>query len=187
MWFNSVRLRCLFLTRLSRPAAYRPIYQAIRRHSLRRIVEVGVGTADRATRMIEIASAAGGAEQVFYTGIDLFELRPAQDGTGLPLKMAHRTLAATGAKIRLLPGDAYAALSRAVNMLGVADLVVIAGDQDRATLAKAWPYIDRLLEDRSQVFVQEPVSDKEEAPYKHVTRIEVRQLAASTSQRRRAA
>jgi len=187
MWFNSVRLHCLFLTRLSRPAVYRPIYQAIRRHGLRRIVEIGVGTAARATRMIEVAAASGGAEQVFYTGIDLFELRAAQDAAGLPLKMAHRTLAATGAKVRLLPGDAHSALSRAVNMLGVADLVVIAADQDRTALAKAWPFIDRLLEDRSQVFLQDPATGVEQGAFQRLPRAEVRQLAAANSQRRRAA
>ncbi len=131
MWFKSARLRSFFLTRLSRPAVYRPIYQAIRRAGLRRIVELGLGPGDRALRMIEIAAAGDTAENVVYTGVDLFEMRSPEDAQGLSLKLAHRKLVASGAKIRLLPGDSYSALSRTANMLGVADLVVIAADQNQ--------------------------------------------------------
>ena len=93
--------------------------------------------------MIEVAAMAHPADDVVFTGVDLFELRLRKAGRGLSLKLVHRRLAATGAKIRLLPGDPYMALSRAVNMLGAADLVVIAADQDRAALERCWFYVER--------------------------------------------
>ena len=155
MWPQSASVRQFYLAHLSRPAYDRPIYQLIRRHGLRRIVELGVGLAERSARMIEVAAMAHRADDVVFTGVDLFELRAPQDSAGLSLKLVHRRLAATGAKIRLLPGDPYMALARAVNMLGAADLVVISADQDRTALEGSWFYVERLLHDRSHVLVQE--------------------------------
>jgi hypothetical protein len=186
MWPQSVSVRNFYLGHLSRPAHDRPIYQLIRRHRLRRIVELGVGLAERSARMVEVAASAHRADDVVFTGVDLFELRAPQNGPGLSLKLVHRRLAATGAKIRLLPGDSYTALARAVNMLGVADLVVISADQNQTELAKCWFYIDRLLHDRSHVLVQEPAARGHEGAFRSVSSAEIRQRAA-TVQRRRAA
>jgi len=187
MWLKSGRVRCFYLAYLSRPAHDRPIYQLIRRHRLRRIVEIGVGLAQRSARMIEVSAATAGPESVVFSGVDLFELRTPQAGPGLSLKQTHRRLAATGAKIRLLPGDAYGALSRAVNMLGTADLVVISADQDRPSLGRAWYFIERLLQDHSQVVVQQEGSNGEGGAFRMVPHGEIRQLAAAGSERRRAA
>ena len=186
MWPQSSTVRYFYLAHLSRPATQRPIYQTIRRHGLRRIVELGVGLADRSMRMIEVAAGRAGAEAVVFTGIDLFELRSAQDRPGLSLKSAHRKLVATGAKIRLLPGDPYAALARTVNMLGMADLVVVSADQDQSAMSRAWYFIERLLQQRSHVLVQVPDAGKPEGAFRAVSRAEVRQLAGSV-QRRQAA
>jgi hypothetical protein len=187
MWIKSFRLRSLYLTRFSRPKADRPIYQAIRRHGLRRIVELGVGSADRALRMIELAAGGDSAENVVYTGIDLFEMRVPQTAQGLSLKSAHRKLVGSGAKIRLLPGDSYSALSRAANMLGLADLVVIAAEQNSPALEKSWYYIERLQHDRTQVFLEEAAAEKAGAAFRVMPLDEVRRLAAAAAPRRRAA
>lgn len=187
MWIKSFRLRSLFLTRFSRPAVYRPIYQAIRRDGLRRIVELGVASGDLALRMIEMAAGKDSAENVVYTGVDLFEMRAPQTGEGLSLKLAHRKLVTSGAKIRLLPGDAFSALSRAANMLGLADLIVINNDQDRAALEKSWYYIERLLHDRTRVFLQDAALAGADSPYRDVAHDSVRQWAAAVAPRRRAA
>ncbi|HEY1601059.1 MAG TPA: hypothetical protein VGG64_15760 [Pirellulales bacterium] len=186
MWPQSVSVRNFYLGHLSRPAHDRPIYQLIRRHGLRRIVELGVGLADRSARMIEVAASAHAVDEVVFTGVDLFELRAPQDGPGLSLKLVHRRLAATGAKIRLLPGDSYAALARTFNMLGGADLVVVSADQNRNELDRSWFYIDRLLHDRSHVLVQEPAARGHEGAFRAVSSAEIRQRA-TTIQRRRAA
>ncbi len=187
MWPTRATFRYFYLARLSRPAADRPIYQLIRRHRLRRIVEMGVGRGERSLRMIEMAAQQCAAEGVVFTGVDLFELRTPQDGPGLPLKEVHRKLAATGAKVRLLPGDPHAALSRAVNMLGTADLVVVAADQQPAAVERSWYFVERLLHPGSQVLVEEPAREKVRARFRSVPHDEIRRLAAATTQRRRAA
>jgi hypothetical protein len=186
MWPRLSTLRCFYFAHLSRPATQRFVYQTIRRHGLRRIVELGVGNAERSVRMIEVAGGRAGAEGVMFTGIDLFELRTAEDGPGLSLKSAHRKLVATGAKIRLLPGDPFAALARSLNMLGTADLVLVSADQDQASLSRAWYFIERLLLERSHVLVEGPHDGKHEGPFRAVPLTEVRKLAGSMERRRAA-
>ncbi len=105
--------------------------------------------------MIDVAATASGVENVTYTGIDLFESRTSSDGQGVSLKLAHRILLATGARIRLLPGDPFTALlQRAANGLTGTDLVVISADQNAAALANAWFYVPRMLHATSVVFVE---------------------------------
>ena len=76
------KLRYLYLAFFSKPAGDRPIYRHIRRHKSQRIMELGVGTLDRALRLIEVAAQAG-PNRVSYTGIDLFEMRGESDGPGV--------------------------------------------------------------------------------------------------------
>ena len=189
MWLNAASVRRFFWTHFSRPAAIRPIYRLIGRHRPRRIVELGIGLADRSRRMIEMAAAYGGAENVVYSGIDLFELRTEADGPGLSLKNAHRKLVTTGAKIRLLPGDPHAALARSVNMLGVADLVIIAADQDRTALQRSWYYLERLLQEKTVVMLQDQpaVGAGHCGVFRTMAHGEIRRLATARPQRRRAA
>jgi len=104
--------------------------------------------------MIEAAKAHVPARQISYTGIDLFEARSPCDGPGMTLKMAHRFLQATGARIRLVPGDPFAALAQTANSLGLIDLVVISGNVESASLARAWFYLPRTLHGRSLVLAE---------------------------------
>ncbi|MBI2827355.1 MAG: hypothetical protein HYX69_21995 [Planctomycetia bacterium] len=186
MWRAPALLRYFYLAHLSKPAACRPIYRLIRRQRLRRIVEFGVGSAERAERMLELAVRTSGADNVVYSGIDQFELRSPDDGPGVSLKMAHCRLVATGARIRLIPGDPYVALSRAPNALGLADLVLIAADQDTTSVSRAWYLIERLLHDSTHVLVETPSAGGGEPAWRHASRDEIRQWAGS-GQRRRAA
>ena len=142
------RLRSLYLCYLSKPRGYRPLYRLLRKQRIRRIVELGIGTAERALRMLELCPAS---DETTYAGIDLFEARENGDGAGLSLKEAHRRLAATGAKTRLIPGDPFAALSRAANSLARQDLVVISADQDSEALERAWFYVPRMLHETTVV------------------------------------
>src|SRR5258708_7619970 len=99
-----VRLsRLAYLTYFSQPASDRIIYRLIRKHRVRRILELGIGTGRRTIRMLEAVdrgTAIGSScstGQVSYTGIDLFEMRLPAHPSGLSLKLAHRQLRATGA------------------------------------------------------------------------------------------
>lgn len=147
-------LKYLYLAYFSQPASDRSLYRAIRRNKVRRILEIGVGTGDRALRMINLALRGKSAEPVEYAGIDLFESR--QEHDGLSLKLAHRKLSQTAARIRLVPGDVYSALARTANVLAnQIDLIVISADQDPGSLAKAWFYVPRMLHAQSLVYREE--------------------------------
>jgi hypothetical protein len=156
-----IDLKYLYLAYFSQPAMDRSLYRAIRRHKVRRILEIGVGPGDRAQRMIGLALRDESAEPVEYTGIDLFESRRDHDGAGVSLKLAHRILSQTAARIRLVPGDVFSALSRTANVLASnTDLIVISADQDPDSLARAWFYVPRMMHDRTLVYREEVASDE---------------------------
>ena len=46
-------------------------------------------------------------------------------------------------------------LARTANGLGTIDLLVIGADQDADSLARAWFYVPRLLDDNSHVLLEE--------------------------------
>jgi predicted O-methyltransferase YrrM len=147
------RLRYLYLAYFSKPAADRAVYRAIGRLRPQRILEIGIGTGQRAVRMIRLARQYQG--EVSYTAIDPFESRT--EGDGLSLKAAYRLLRATGARINCVPGDALSALARTANSLAQVELVVVSADQDQASLAQAWFYLPRTL--HPQALVLEEVAD----------------------------
>jgi hypothetical protein len=155
----TTRLKLFYLFHFSKPAWNRAVYQAVSRRRIRRIVELGIGTAERAVRLIEVAAQHSPSDQIVYTGVDQFEGRSAEDGPGTTLKEAYRKLRATGARINLLPGDPTAAFSAAANNLGTADLVLIAWPIPRSQLPRACYYLGRLLHDGSLVLIEEPSQD----------------------------
>lgn len=180
------RVRFLYLSHVSKPIADRSIYRAIRRRRIRRIVDIGVGTGQRAARMIEVAGLNAALPDIFYTGIDLFESRPHEDGRGLTLRAAHRLLKPTGARIRLVPGDPLTALSRVANTLTGSELVVISADQDPDSLARAWFYLPRMLVGDSLVLMEEPGGAEGELAIRSIARDEIDRLARTPTLRRAA-
>lgn len=148
----AAKLRAFHLAWLSRPAGERILYREIRARKALKIVEFGVGDLRRALRMIATARLTAPGANVHYAGIDEFELR--SSGNRLPLKSAWQTLRQTGSKIRLVPGDPYAALARTANDLANADLVLIAADVDRAALVRAAQYLPRLVTSRTRLFLE---------------------------------
>jgi hypothetical protein len=168
-------LQYLFLSRFSRPRHERCLYRALRRLRARSIVEIGMGEARRALRMLSVAMRYRPHERLSYAGIDLFEARPA-DSPGLRLKDAHKRLIATGVQLRLVPGDPFAALARCANSLANTDLVVISADHDPAALEPAWFYIPRMLHERSLILLEE--QSGEESTYYRMT---LRDLQSKTT------
>lgn len=139
-------LRTFYLCYLSKPAELRPFYRLLkkelRRRPIRRIAELGIGSGERTLRMLELC---GVDDETTYCGIDLFEARQNGDGPGLALKAANKLLSSTGTKPKLVPGDPFSALARTANSLVRQDLIYVAADQDRDSLAKAWFYVPRML------------------------------------------
>lgn len=177
--------RGLYLCYLSKPQGLRPLYRLLckrrKKSPIGKITELGVGTAVRTLRLLELCPPADDAT---YTGIDLFEARAAADGPGLSLKEAHKTLAATGMKIRLVPGDPYSALARSANGLADQDLILVAADQDRASLARAWFYFPRMMHETTLVFEEE--QDGDVSTWKAVSPDEIAKRAAAAKGKRAA-
>lgn len=174
----------LYLAYLSKPASHRSLYRAVRKAPIRSIVQLGLGDASLALNLIWLAQQKS-AERIRFTGVDLFELRP-NPSTGLSLKDAHQKLSATGARIKLAPGDPLAALARHANSLVNTDLLVIAGDQDATALGQAWFYIPRMLTPETLVFQQHGRAT--EASFEPVSRSEIdRRAVDGYPQGRRAA
>jgi len=186
-WLASMagRLRSFYLGYLSKPKDMRPLYRLLskrnRKDPIRKITELGVGTGERTLRMLELC---GPGDDAVYTGIDLFEARQNGDGPGLSLKEAHKKLTATNIKIRLVPGDPYSALARSANGLGGQDLILISADQDRASLAKAWFYVPRMMHAGTVVWEEELVEGRRVLRLVSLEEIEKR---AASSRVRRAA
>ena len=177
-------LKFAYLTLLSKPSHERAVFQAIRHAAPLSIVEIGVGLGVRATRMIAVAQRYRPEESIRYVGIDLFEARTTS-GTGLPLKEAHKRLKATGANIRVIPGDPLSALARTANGLQSTDLLVIAADQDTQSLTNAWFYVPRMLHDKSLVLLEDTSGVR--PSFRSLNIAEVEKLAKGSASMRRAA
>jgi hypothetical protein len=95
--------------------------------------------------MIEMATLHGPAREISYLGVDQFEARTKKEGDGLKLKEAHCTLKASGARVRLVPGDPLSALARIANTTQGIDFLVVGADVDAESLARAWFYLPRML------------------------------------------
>ncbi len=176
------RFQALHLSYLSQPASDRPVYRAIVRQEARTFLELGVGVGQRAVRMIELAGRFHADRDVKYTGIDPFEARTSVDGPGVTLKMAHRLLTATGARIQLVPGQPHTSLARVANALGQVDLVIISARVDPQDLAGAWFYMPRLLHPGSKVF-QEKLLPGGRMSINSIDPAQIESLAAAATRR----
>lgn len=135
--------------------------------------------------MIEAAGYFHPLREIFYCGLDPFEGRSAIDGPGVTLKMAHRLLKTTGARIRLVPGAPCQTLARTANNLGQVDVVVLSSRLDPKQLAEAWFYIPRLLHEQSDVFL-ESIRPGPKTVVRQLSRAEIEVLAADGNRRRAA-
>jgi hypothetical protein len=145
------RLRLFYVLHLSKPASDRLVYREIRRSKARKVVELGLGAGLRALTIIEILREFHEAREIHYTGIDLFEARPAAD-PGISLREAHCLLKPTGARIQLAPGNAGEALARIANSISQVDALIISGNIPPEQLSHAWFYLPRMIHPGTQVF-----------------------------------
>ena len=169
-------VRTLYLLYFSKPKGERKLFRAIRTRPIRSIVELGIGSAGRTPRILEVAGWRAASDPLRYTGIDLFEAR--DDRTGLTLKQTHARLQLPRVQVRLVPGDPLSALQRMANSLTGTDLLLIAADQDRQSLARAWRWVPRMLSPEAFVFIEEPAEGSAETQWRQITLDEVQRLAA---------
>ncbi|HWB08581.1 MAG TPA: hypothetical protein VG826_05130 [Pirellulales bacterium] len=182
---NSCRL--LYFAYFSQPAGDRPIYRAIRRQRAKSVLEIGIGSGLRASRMIEAMRRAAGGDGLRYAGIDLFELSPAAGPLKLSLKAAHCKLKPTGAKVRLVPGNPFEALASAANEIGVCDLILVTAGHDPDSLSRAWFYLPRLLHPGTHVYIERGREEGGPSSFELLSHDEIRRLAQAGMPRRTAA
>jgi hypothetical protein len=153
------RLQFFYLAYFSKPKNERIVYQAIRRHRVRSILEIGIGTGRRARQMIGLAKSVSPGTTIRYAGIDLFEGRDSQDGPGLSLKAAYRLLKSPGVRVRLIPGDPLEALTEVANTLVGTQLIVIQANLRAESLERAWFFIPRTMAQGCTVLLDTSTAD----------------------------
>jgi hypothetical protein len=178
-WF-----RYTYLARLSKPKSDRQLYRLIKRQQATRIVEIGMGDLTRAVSLVAVAQRFAGEKKVWYTGIDLFEARPA-GRLALSLKEAYRVLRATEAGIRLVPGTPARSLASAANAHPNTDLILIGRDVAEADLQGAWFYVPRMLHANSVVLAERTLAEGQ-VSFASISRSQIAEWAAGESVRRAA-
>lgn len=140
----------LYWSYLANPAEERAIYSAVLKHRPSRIVEIGLGTAQRAEKLLKLVKSCG-VTAPRYVGVDLFEGR-SEGVRGVGLKDTYKILVALGADVKLIPGDAATVLRRISNALQANDLLLIDAAETSQTMAEAWMYVPRMLAAQALVF-----------------------------------
>jgi hypothetical protein len=157
----------------SKPVEDRVLYKRAIKDKPQSITEIGLASLARTQTLIQIAQQ-GSAGEVRYHGVDLFEGRE-KPIAGLTLRDAHRTLSATGAKVRVLPGECQMVITRQANQLGTADLLVISNPATSAEFENCWFFLPRLLTENGRLYLRHLGSG--ELRYQILERAEVEQLA----------
>jgi len=178
-------LEYAYLAWFAKPAADRVLFRAVKKHRPKSVLEIGLGDGSRSIKLLKLAAQYHPAGDLRYAGIDQFEARE-NPATGTTLKHAHQTLNATGAKVRLTPGEPYMALARRANSLTGTDLLIVSADQQGESLRQAWFYVPRLLHADSVVFV-ETAGKNGATRFEQMTHAGIQELAGGDSVRQRAA
>jgi len=152
-------LKYMRLAWLSGPSSERNLYRQMAKNKPTRILEIGLGLGVRSLRMFEIARRYCQASEISYTGIDLFESRPA-DQLSMSMKDAYKLLRQQGVKVKLVPGDALAAMTMTANSLTNTDLIVIDSDIREHVMDQAWKYFPRMMHSETLVLRQQLQGDR---------------------------
>ncbi len=179
-------LKRTYLSYLSKPAARRSAYRLARESQVRTIVQLGLFDLDFLENLLWMSQTIPRGEKVRFVGIDQFEMRP-ENLPPLGLKDTHRQLQATGAKIKLVPGDPFSALSREANSLTGTDLLLISDVIDDESMKQAWFYVPRMLTETSVVLRHMTEAGVETLTRVGSDEIDRRSVSGYDTRRRRAA
>ena len=175
-------LNYAYLARFSKPRSARQLYRLVKRNRVCRIVEVGVGSVERAASLIRVAQRYGGQEKVSYTGIDWFDARPA-DLPQLTLKETHCRLQATGAQVRLVPGEPARSIAATANAHQHTGLLLIAAFVYDSSLTPAWFYVPRML-DPDSIVLRELRDSAGQSVFETLPAVRIAKMAAQSTARR---
>lgn len=168
-----------YLAHFSRPTPVRNLYRLVKRHRICRIVELGIADVLRSASLLRVAQRFAGESQVAYAGLDWFDARP-NSQPRLMLKDAYRTLRATGASVRLLPGEPGTTLVAAANSLQHTGLVLIGPTTTDDSLAPAWFYLPRML-DEASIVLSEARGANDEPSFTRVSADDITRRAGRNS------
>lgn len=159
-------LQYLHLSLLAKPACNRKLLQLVKKEQCQSFLEIGLGDGMRCQNLLRVANKFSD-RPIRYTGIDLFDARPA----GEPLKLIdmHKTLKAFDAKIQLVPGAAGQAIERVANSHLRTDLIIISGETDLKEIESVISFFPRMLHANSSVLLQ-PTAD---GPFKILNRLAI--------------
>lgn len=143
----------LKLVLFSKPKCDRVVYRQIARTRPRTILELGLGNGLRTANLFAVAGRHCEANEISYTGIDLFDGRT-KTMPQLKLKDTYCALRPTGVDVRLIPGEVATGLRILANGGRKYDLVVA----DASVAAKldqvALEIIARLMGEKSVLIWQ---------------------------------
>lgn len=143
-------LKYAFLAHFSQPRTGRQLFRLVKVHKICRIVEVGIADLERTSAVISVAQRFAGTNPVNYTGLDWFDARE-EDLPKLTLKDAHRRLQATGASIRLVPGEPGRSVASIANSHQHTGMLLLSSSVTDSSLASAWFYLPRMVDGESIV------------------------------------
>ena len=150
---------------MSKPATDRMIYQLIKKNKFQSFVEIGLGTGDRCQQILRVAGKFS-EKPIRYTGVDLFDARPAN---ALKLIDMHKTLKAFNAKTQLVPGPVGPSIERIANSHLRTDMIVVSPSTQRIELENVISFFPRMLHANSLVLLQ----FKPDQKMKQLTRLDI--------------
>lgn len=168
-----------YLAFLSKPASDRPLYRQAKKSRILNIVELGLGSLETATRLVRLCQSVSGGEPVSYTALDWFEERPSRL-PALSLIEAHRSLKATAADVRLMPGGPTAGLPAIANSLMGTDLLLISADAYLSSGDVSWNYAPRMCTPETTILHQPGGQGQ---PWKPLQLADIERLAVSSQSR----
>ena len=135
---------------MSKPATDRMIYQLIKKNKFQSFVEIGLGKGDRCQQILRVAGKFSD-KPIRYTGVDLFDARPAN---ALKLIDMHKALKAFDAKTQLVPGPVGPSIERIANSHLRTDMIVISPGTQRSEIENVISFFPRMLHANSLVLLQ---------------------------------
>ncbi|MFM8570168.1 MAG: hypothetical protein ACKOAU_01090 [Pirellula sp.] len=157
-------LKLLYWKHFSKPVSERALFLHVLEKPLSSILEIGMGSGERITRLLDLNASVHGTSTIRYTAIDPFESRSLSGNSAQPvlsLKTAHRLLSERGVKAHLVPGEPANSLARVAHSVLPSDLVLIDGNWDHGDMNSQAiaQWLPRLCHVQSSIFVAKTLGE----------------------------
>ena len=161
---------------LKRGQHYRPLFDWLKTHECRNIMEIGTHNGNNAVMMIKEAARIVPVEGIHYWGFDLFEdlTEEAHDrefsypSPGRVHDIEANIRAQVGATITLTKGDTKETLKDAQGPL--MDLIYIDGGHSIETIRSDWANVQKFVDSHTVIFLDDYFPDKDDLGCKFLLR-----------------